>query len=381
MEGSISTEAKGEIGRLKCIDVFRGIAVAIMLLSANPGNPLRVYPQLRHAEWDGFTGADLGFPFFMLIMGMVIPQAIDKRINEGKTKLSIFSHILVRSIVLFTIGVLLNGFPFFDISTIRIPGVLQRIAVAYLFAGIIELIVKSYIKKNYLQLAVKSGLALGIIFIYSMLLISYSSPDYKTLVQTIDIYFLNGHLYTPDWDPEGILTTFSSIATALFGSIAGHILFNRDSKGFKKFMIILIFGVVAIILASITQTWFPYNKNLWSSSYVLITAGIAYVSIAMLFLVIDVAGYKTIFKPLMILGSNPIFVYIGFQIVCKTLWLIPIVNSTTGDSMNLNVWITARFFNPWAGDQLDSFYFSVFYTFLWIKLLSGSYKNNSFIKL
>lgn len=381
MEGSISTKAKGEIGRLKCIDVFRGIAVAIMLLSANPGNPLRVYPQLRHAEWDGFTGADLGFPFFMLIMGMVIPHAIDKRINEGKTKLSIFSHILVRSIVLFTIGVLLNGFPVFDISTIRIPGVLQRIAVAYLFAGIIELIVKSYIKKNYLQLAVKSGLALGIIFIYSMLLISYSSPDYKTLVQTIDIYFLKGHLYTPDWDPEGILTTFSSIATALFGSIAGHILFNRDSKGFKKFMIILIFGIVAIILASITQTWFPYNKNLWSSSYVLITAGIAYVSIAMLFLVIDVGGYRTIFKPLMILGSNPIFVYIGFQIVCKTLWLIPIVNSTTGDSMNLNVWITTRFFNPWAGDQLDSFYFSVFYTFLWIKLLSGSYKNNSFIKL
>ena len=381
MERSISTEEKGQIGRLRCIDVFRGIAVAFMLISGNPGNPLRVYPQLRHAEWDGFTGADLGFPFFMLIMGMVIPHAIDKRIKEGKTKLSIFNHILVRSIVLFSIGILLNGFPLFDLSTIRIPGVLQRIAIAYFFTGIIELIVKSYIKKNYIQLAVKIGLALSIISIYSMLLTCYSFPDYKNLVQDIDLFFLKGHLYSPDWDPEGILTTFSSIATAIFGAIAGQILFDRDSKVTKKFVIIFLFGVVAIIVASITQRWFPYNKNLWSSSFVLITAGIAYVSIAMLFLVIDVAGYKTIFKPLMILGSNPIFVYIGFQMVCKTLWLIPIVNSTTGDSTSLNVWITTRFINPWAGDQLDSFYFSLLYTFLWIKMLSSSYKKNSFIKL
>jgi len=381
MERSISTEEKGQIGRLRCIDVFRGIAVAFMLISGNPGNPLRVYPQLRHAEWDGFTGADLGFPFFMLIMGMVIPHAIDKRIKEGKTKLSIFNHILVRSIVLFSIGILLNGFPLFDLATIRIPGVLQRIAIAYFFTGIIELIVKSYIKKNYIQLAVKIGLALSIISIYSMLLTRYSFPDYKNLVQNIDLFFLKGHLYSPDWDPEGILTTFSSIATAIFGAIAGQILFDRDSNVTKKFVIIFFFGVVAIIVASITQKWFPYNKNLWSSSFVLITAGIAYVSIAMLFLVIDVAGFKTIFKPLMILGSNPIFVYIGFQMVCKTLWLIPIVNSTTGDSTSLNVWITTRFINPWAGDQLDSFYFSLLYTFLWIKMLSSSYKKNSFIKL
>jgi len=381
MKSSNSTEEKGEIGRLNCIDVFRGIAVVFMLMSANPGNPLRVYPQLRHAEWDGFTGADLGFPFFMLIMGMVIPFAIDKRIKEGKTKLSIFNHILVRSIVLFSIGILLNGFPFFDLMTIRIPGVLQRIAIAYLFTGIIELIVKSYIKKNSIQIAVMSVFALSIISIYSMLLISYSFPDYRNLVQDIDLYFLKGHLYSPDWDPEGILTSFSSIATAIFGSIAGHILFNRDSKDIKKFAIIFILGIVAIIVASIIQKWFPYNKNLWSSSFVLITAGIAYVSIAMLFMVIDVAGFKTIFKPLMILGSNPIFVYIGFQLVCKTLWVIPIINSTTGDSMSLNVWITTRFINPWAGDQLDSFYFSLLYTFLWIKMLSGPYKNNSFIKL
>ena len=238
----------------------------------------------------------------------------------------------------------------------------------------------SYIKKNYLQLAVKLGLALGIIFIYSMLLISYS-PDYKNLVQDIDLFFLKGHLYSPDWDPEGILTTFSSIATAIFGAIAGQLLFDRDSNGIKKFAIIFSIGIVAIIVASITQKWFPYNKNLWSSSYVLITAGIAYVTIAMLYLVIDVAGFKTIFKPLMILGSNPIFVYIGFQIVCKTLWVILIVDSTIGDSMRLNVWITTRFFNPWAGDQLDSFYFSLFYTFLWIKMLSGSYKENSCVKL
>lgn len=380
-EEEINSEELAKIGRLNCIDVFRGIAVAIMLISANPGNPLREYPQLRHAAWDGFTVADLGFPFFMLIMGMVIPYAIDKRLKEGKTKLSIFNHILLRSIILFSIGILLNGFPVFDLSIIRIPGVLQRIAIAYLFTGIIVLIVKSFIKKNYIQIFVESFLALSIIFVYSLLLISFSFPDYKNLVQNIDLYFLKGHLYSPDWDPEGILTTFSSIATAIFGSIAGHILFNRDSKAIKKFITIFFFGFVSIIFASIIQKWFPYNKNLWSSSYVLITAGIAYVTISILFLVIDVAKFKTIFKPLMILGSNPIFVYVGFQIVCKTLWVIPIVNLTTGDSMSLNVWITTRFFTPWAGDELDSLYFSLFYTILWIKLLSSLYTKNSFIKL
>ncbi|EGW41819.1 putative membrane protein [Desulfosporosinus sp. OT] len=381
MENSIAPEEKGKFGRLNCIDVFRGIAVAIMLIVTNPGNPLRNYPQLRHAAWNGYTVADLAFPFFMLIMGMVIPYAVDKRIKEGKSNLSIFNHILIRSIGLFCIGILLNGFPVYDLSIIRIPGVLQRIAIAYLCTGIIELIVKATVKKSYLQIIVESSLALSIISVYSVLLIKYSFPDYKNLVQTIDLYFLKGHLYTPDWDPEGILTTFSSIATAIFGSIAGNILFNRDNKARKKFITIFIYGVVTIIVASIIQRWFPYNKNLWSSSYVLITAGIAYLTISMLFLVIDVAGFKALFKPLMILGSNPIFVYVGFQIVCKTLWLIPMVNLTTGDSMNLNVWITTRFFTPWAGDRLDSFYFSLFYTILWIKIVSSSSRKNSYIKL
>lgn len=166
MENSINLEEKAKFSRLKCVDAFRGVAVAIMLIAANPGNPLRNYPQLRHAAWNGFTVVDLAFPFFMLIMGMVIPYAVDKRIKEGMSNLRIFNHILVRSLGLFIIGILLNGFPIYDLSIIRIPGVLQRIAIAYLFAGIIELIVKSTIKKSYLQILVKSALALSIIFVY-----------------------------------------------------------------------------------------------------------------------------------------------------------------------------------------------------------------------
>lgn len=148
MEGSTKPPAIKQTNRIECIDVFRGIAVALMLIADNPGNPLRVYPQLRHAAWDGWTVADLGFPFFIMIMGMVIPSSIDKRINRGDDKLTIFRHIIKRSIVLFLIGLFLNGFPLFDLSIIRIPGVLQRIAITYLFAGTIDLIIKSITKKN-----------------------------------------------------------------------------------------------------------------------------------------------------------------------------------------------------------------------------------------
>ncbi|MDR3540875.1 MAG: DUF5009 domain-containing protein [Desulfosporosinus sp.] len=380
MESSTKAQEIKQRNRLESIDVFRGIAVALMLIADNPGNPLRVYPQLRHAVWDGWTVADLGFPFFLIIMGMVIPNSIDKRINRGDDKLNILKHIIIRSIVLFFIGLFLNGFPLFDLSTIRIPGVLQRIAITYFFAGTIDLIVKSYTNKKYLHSLIELGLAFFLILLYFILIKFLQIPGYKNLVQYVDLSLFKGHLYTPIWDPEGLMSTIPAIASVIFGAIIGHI-FQLKSTLITKFQIIFIGGVIGILLAVTADRWFPVNKNLWSSSFVLLTAGIANVLISLIYFFVDIKNYKTIFKPLSILGSNPLFVYVVSEIIRKTLWLIPIYDVVTGKTMALDLWLTSRLFTPWAGDKLDSIYFSIFYTIVWILVLKKFIKENIVIKL
>ncbi|SPF55915.1 putative membrane protein [Candidatus Desulfosporosinus infrequens] len=368
MRSSTKTQEITQTNRIECIDAFRGIAIALMLIADNPGNPLRVYPQLRHAVWDGWTVADLGFPFFIIIMGMVIPNSIDKRINRGDNKLKILKHIIIRSIMLFFIGLFLNGFPLFDLSQIRIPGVLQRIAITYLFAGTIDLIIKLYTKKKYFHILIEIGLAFFLILIYFVLIKFLQIPGYKNLVQYVDLFLFKGHLYTPDWDPEGLMSTIPAIASALAGAIIGHV-FQLKSTFVRKFQIIFLGGIVGIFLAVIADRWFPFNKNLWSSSFVLLTAGIAYILISIIYFFVDIINYKKVFKPLSILGSNPLFVYVVSEIIRKSLWLIPIYDVATGKFMDLDLWITSRFFTPWAGNILDSIYFSIFYTVVWIILL------------
>lgn len=224
------------------------------------------------------------------------------------------------------------------------------------------------------------GIAFFLIIIYFILLKFLQIPGYKNLVQYVDLLSFKGHLYTPDWDPEGLISTIPAIASVIFGAIVGHI-FQLKSTLIRKFQIIFMGGVIGLLLAVIADRWFPFNKNLWSSSFVLLTAGIANILIAIIYFFVDIKNFKSLFKPLAILGSNPIFVYVVAEIIRKTLWLIPIYDVVTGKSMELDLWITSRFFTPWAGNRLDSIYFSIFYTIVWIIVLKKFQKENIVIKL
>lgn len=352
--------------RLISLDAFRGITIALMLIADNPGNSLRVYPQLRHPLWNGWTLADLVFPFFVIIMGMAIPFALNKRLERGDASFAAFMHIAVRSILLLLIGLFLNGFPLFDLTVIRIPGVLQRLAIVYFVTGLIYLALnKIIINSHWKRLSIIISLAFGIVLIYALIFNFGPVPEHGNLIQKIDFYFLKGHLYTPDWDPEGILSTFPSIASGLFGLAAGYILTSPYKKIERHFITLFVGGVLFTFLGLILDQRIPINKNIWSSTYVLLTSGLAYIFIALLYFIIDLKKNVMVFKPFIILGNNPIIIYVISELIRKTLWVIPIKSQVHGATMPMNAWLTTTFFTPWAGDWLDSLYFSIFYVLIW----------------
>lgn len=360
------------LNRLMSLDAFRGMTIALMLVADNPGNPLRVYPQLRHALWNGWTVADFAFPFFILIMGMAIPFAVDRRFERGDSGFEIFGHIFIRSIVLFFLGLFLNGFPLYDLTVIRIPGVLQRLALVYLFTGLVYVSLKKLVNNSQLKkLSIEFSIAFGIILIYAWILGFASVPEQGNLLQKVDLQFLKGHLYTPDWDPEGILGIIPSIASGLFGVAAGQILTYSYKNKYQAFLTLLSCGAILLFLGLTLDQRIPINKNVWSSTYVLFTSGLAYLLVALMYVFIDLRKKVTLFKPFIPLGSSPIFVYVVSEIVRKTLWMIPVTSQVQGKIMPMDVWLTTTFFTPWAGDWLDSFYFSIFYVLLWCYIMSS----------
>ena len=365
-----------KVKRINCIDVFRGLTIVLMLIMENPGNPEHVSPLLRHALWDGLTLADLGFPFFIFIAGAVIPIALNKRKDEGYSKIKIYTHILYRSVVIFLAGLFINGFPYFDFSTIRIAGPLQRIAIVYLIASILVL------ETN---LLVESIVAVSILVLYFILIKSVNVPGFGqgilapdgNLAQYVDLALLKGHMYTETWDPEGILGILPTISTILSGAIGGQILISEKYNKLKKTIYLLGIGIICMFMGNFISGWFPINKNFWSSSFVLYTSGVSFLLLGLFFLIIDVIGYISAFKPLIILGSSAFFIYIGFELVRRTLWLIPIENAVAGTSMPLYLWLCEHLFTPWAGSVNDSYYFSIAYTLLWV-LIVRAYRGREY---
>lgn len=365
--------------RIKCIDALRGMIIALMLIAENPGS-VNVYPQLKHAAWDGLTITDTVFSLFIFISGVMIPYSIKKRREKGIPNWKIAVHIIQRSIGIFLIGLFLNGFPAFDISSIRVLGVLQRIGITYLISGLIVLF---------------SGIwgqaigGIGFIIVYCILLRNVYVPGFGrgilaqngNVVQYVDILLLKVHMYTPIWDPEGILSTIPAISTAIFGTITGNCLFSKEEKKLKKVMALIIFGAVSLFAGLFISRWFPVNKNLWSSSYVLITAGIGEVSIGILYAVIDMLGNDGFVRPFSFLGSNAILVYVCSELVSKTLWRVKIYDTLTGGSIGVNYWICSHWFTDWAGKSMDSLYFSLAYMLLWMFITCKLYRRKMFFKL
>jgi len=366
--------------RLISLDVFRGMTIALMILVNNPGGDA-YYSFLQHASWNGLTLADIVFPLFVFIVGVSIPFAFANKLNQGMNKKALLIHVVRRTIILFVLGIFVSGFPFgFDPATFRIMGALQRTALCYLFASLVFL----FFKPKW-----RIFVTLAIPIVYWMLMTLVPVPGYGPGVLTetgnlsgyVDRLLLGGHIYgyTGIYDPEGVLSTLPAVATALVGVLAGLYL-KSDSMPKAKTVKLLFFGSISLAIGFVWNFWFPINKNLWTSSYVAFTGGIALLILAICFYTIDTKGHTSWTKPFAILGLNAIFIYVLSEIVNLSLIYvkIPLMENTGTPLKSL---IYENLFSSWAGPLHGSFLYALAYlAFCWI-IAAILYKRRIFIKI
>lgn len=367
--------------RLLSLDVFRGITIAGMILVNNPGSWSHIYPALEHSKWNGVTPTDLIFPFFLFIVGVAITFSLTKRKERGDDQKKLLLQILRRSIILFVLGLLMYGFPYYDLATQRIPGVLQRIAVCYFFASLI------FLKSNIKTVIYTSA---AILFIYwgLMTLIPVPGVGYANLEPStnlgawLDRTILGvNHLWSGSktWDPEGILSTLPAISTTLLGVLTGVWLRSENDEKTKTVWM-FVFGNFALVLGIIWDIWFPINKGLWTSSYVLFTAGMALQFLGICYWLIDVKGYKWWTKPFVVYGLNAITVFFLSGIVGRLLILIKVTNSG-GEQSALKTFLYESLFTGWLSPINASLAWAILNIIFWLGVLWIMYSRKLFVKI
>lgn len=367
--------------RLLSLDVFRGITIAGMVLVNNPGTWSAIYAPLQHAEWHGSTPTDLIFPFFLFIVGIAIPLGLGKRVEQGITK-DVYLKIFRRALLIFLLGLFLAAFPFFDFSTLRIPGVLQRIAVCYLVASLI------FIHTNWKQQTI---IGVSLLFVYWILMTTIAVPNCD--VTTIDdkacnlaayldrIVFGENHIWRAAkvFDPEGILSTIPAIATTISGVLTG-IWLKTTRSDLEKVSGIFFFGIVLTAIGWCWHFFFPINKSLWTSSYVVYTSGIALCFLGFCYWLIDIKGYKKWTKPFVIFGVNALALFVFSGLLAKILGIIKVI-SAEGAKISLQKWIFENLFLPFAAPINASLMYGISYIFLWLFLMWLLYRKRIFIKV
>jgi predicted acyltransferase len=266
--------------------------------------------QLQHPEWNGFALYDLIFPLFLFIAGVAMPFSFEKRLARGDTKGSLYRHVIMRGLVLVLLGMIYNGLLEFNWPETRLPSVLGRIGLAYLFAGLIVLNTGARG-----QVAWIVGLLVGYWAALKFIPVpGYGAGDLSpghTLTDYIDRALIPGHLYKGVRDPEGLLGTIPAIGTALAGAVTGQFLKNPRYTGYAKTLGMIVMALICLGLALLWNSNFPINKNLWSSSFVLWCAGCSLILLSVFYLVVDVWRLRAWAFPFIVIGSNSILIYMA----------------------------------------------------------------------
>lgn len=312
--------------RLLSLDVFRGLTIAAMILVNDPGSWSYVYAPLLHAKWHGCTPTDLIFPFFLFMVGMAVSLGKPK---TGVDRKLVTRKILKRSLYLFLIGLFLNGFPYFELSTFRIPGVLQRIALVFLAIALMH----HYIKDR-VQIIVGGILLVGYWIIMDFVPVpgigaANLEPE-TNFAAWFDRLFLSGHMWrlSETWDPEGLLSTLPAVVTGLLGVFTGKLLFTAENKS-QGLSQIFVLGNVLLGVALGWDMIFPINKSLWTSSFVLYTGGIAMNFYGVLFWLLDIKKFRSkLTFPFEVFGSNAITAYALSGVLASLFGIIPLADSS-----------------------------------------------------
>ena len=364
--------------RLRSLDAFRGLTIAGMLLVNDPGSWSYVYPPLDHAEWNGWTPTDLIFPFFLFIVGISLALSFSRRMDQGAGPPDLLRKVGTRAAIIFVLGLLLNGFPRYDLSTIRIMGVLQRIALVYLATGILYLTTGERAQRW-----IVVGLLVGYWAVMTLVPVPGFGPGILerqgNLAQYVDQLVLGAHRWKPDWDPEGIMSTFPAVASCLLGVMTGRWL-RADRSEVEKALGLYVWGVLAMLAGVAWSIWFPINKNLWSSSYVLFTAGFALVLLATIYYVIDIRGRDRWAWPWYVFGTNAILAFVASGLFARIL-LLSKVTQPDGSIVSLYTWIYERAFATWAGPMNGSLAFALAYVVLFLGVMAVLYEKKWFVRI
>ncbi len=440
--------------RLVSLDVFRGMTIAGMVLVNNPGTWSAIYGPFKHAEWHGITPTDYIFPFFLFIVGVAIPIALSKRIDEGITR-SVYFKIATRASLIFALGIVMSAIPFFNfaetqipyllkllivfaysaalffylwdktklalmiagaaalvvavcwlagtvivpynVGTMRIPGVLQRIAVCYLIVSII------YLHTSWRQ---QTLIGIGLLLLYWLLMTLVPVPGCE--VWTVDDKACNlsawldrtilteNHIWRAGkvFDPEGILSTMPAIVTTISGVLAGtwirrrnvgqvtsddHALVTRYSL-LSTVSGLFFAGTVLLALGWSWSLVFPLNKSLWTSSYVVYTSGIALLTLAVCYFVIDIKGYKRWAKPFVIFGVNALALFVFSGILARVMGMIRLAGPD-GKDVTLQQWIFNNLYLPILSPINASLAYAITYILFWLFLMWLLYRRRIYIKV
>jgi predicted acyltransferase len=358
--------------RILSIDVFRGITVAGMVLVNNPGTWGAVYAPLRHADWHGWTPTDLIFPFFLFIVGVAIPLALRRRLEADPRPGRLVPRILRRSAIIFALGLVLHAVSNPNLATIRIPGVLQRIAVCYLVAALLF---------AFTEWRTQAAVTAATLFGYWALLTLVPVPGFGAgdlgkegnLAAWIDRALLGSHIWRLGrvYDPEGILSTLPAIATTLFGVLTGQ--FVKAAPSTRAAVKGLVWSGGAGGVIGLAWGWlFPINKALWTSSYAVFTAGAALLMLAACFWLIEVKGSTWWTTPFVILGVNALAVFFLSTLLAIVLVRVHVPDGS--QSRTLQALLYEHLFAPWLTPAAASLAWALGNVLLWLAAMWALYR-------
>ncbi|MBV8630955.1 MAG: DUF5009 domain-containing protein [Silvibacterium sp.] len=376
--------------RMLSLDVLRGLDIGFMILVNNNGDGSRAYWALKHANWNGFTPTDLVFPTFLFLVGISTVLSTESRLAQGASKRSLFLHTLRRTVIIFLLGLLVNSFPHFDLHTLRFFGVLPRIAICYFIVACLYFLSPGWRDKLVLAVLALAG--------YFVLMRYVPVPGFglpgrdvpfldrdANLVAWLDRQiFPASHLYEGTRDPEGLLSTIPAVGTALMGMLTGIWLRTQRSVD-EKARWIFFAGMICVAAGAAWNPWFPLNKKLWTSSFVLFAGGWSLLLLAFSIWVVDIlrapegrpdsAGRSKVFMPFLVFGTNAIVAYVFSELLAGAIGNIQV------GAGNLQQWL----YHATAAVVPDAAFASLLYSlgfvaFCWVPVYL-LYRKRVYIKI
>jgi predicted acyltransferase len=337
------------------LDVLRGLTVTLMIVVNTPGNSITTFAPLHHAKWHGFTPTDLVFPTFMFVVGNALAFNLNKYETLGES--AFLRKIIKRAAIIFLLGFLMYWFPFvreheghvvfMPLSETRIFGVLQRIALGYLFASLILHFWKE-----------KGAIIFSVIALLGYWLLLFAFGDYsleQNAVRKLDLTLLGGkHLYHGagiPFDPEGLLSTLPAIVNVIGGYFACRLI-QQKGNSYETISKLMVPGALLIFTALCWNMVFPINKKIWTSSFVLYTVGIDLLILAILIFIIEIKNEKRWTYFFEVFGKNTLALYLLSEVGFFFFWIFKI------DDQPLFVWLNKNVF-ALAGDYLGSLLFAM----------------------